>query len=270
MSILISMILFGCSSLFSLLIFVGIVWFFFIKTKKSHQDFDSKADVFLDDISPKVLAWKNEALDDFSSELTFSGVNGLGKLRYQGTIKSLSQTDATGWLAFNMLFNFVKFKLKGTIALRTAKHSYELDVDKDNIPQIRVDGIPFGMMQVRGEKITFFGVDRRSVGSYHRHMPNKGFKIVTYKRYYRREKYFSTAYSPVKLHGKQIAEFNNNLVLEKHKAFLKDSMPSLYRNLAPDLSSEEVDWLMALLALEIYHRITRYLNDEVLDDRHMD
>jgi len=70
----------------------------------------------------------------------------------------------------------------------------------------------------------------------------------------------SSRYGPVELHGRRMAEVNDGLV--RGGGLLTGSAASrpLLRNLSPDLTPEEEDWLLALVALELYYDALRHRN----------
>ena len=58
-----------------------------------------------------------------------------------------------------------------------------------------------------------------------------------------------------------IAELNFNLIPNQAIAQVAQPIPALLRGIAPGLTSQEEDWLLALIALKVYYRIARKVSD---------
>jgi len=247
--------------LLAMLLLFGMGWVFMRFLRRGEKVFQGASQALEKEsgaylAEAELLPWQPDALADFASHLEIAGLQIGPSLHYRGALKSLSQPETPGWLTFDLQLKFGK----GTMEVRTAKGAYRLDIAL-NAAQVRVDGIPLGQIHTRGDEITLLGMDQRPLGHYQHQRPYLGLR-VSVKVYYLRPGYLDPTYSPVEMRGRQIAEFNNNMILSQHLQFLQGPVPPLYRNLDPDLTAEETDWLMALLALEIYYRISRHLSDK--------
>ncbi|TFG67268.1 MAG: hypothetical protein E4H27_09210 [Anaerolineales bacterium] len=208
-----------------------------------------------------LLPWNENALSDFSANLEINGQQVFNKLHYRGRFKSLSQPDESGWLAFDLNLTTGK----GALLAQTAGRNFMLTVNggilQELTAEVRVDGMPLGQICVQGLQIFLLGVDARPLGQYNH--PSKEWRLSAQTSiYYLRPGYFDPTYSPVEIHGRQVAEFNNNLILSQHLKFLQDPVPALYRNLALNLTSEEQDWLVTLAVFESYLRIAHHLSEK--------
>lgn len=175
----------------------------------------------------------------------------MATLHYSGTLKSIVQPESFGWLAFDLQLK----RAKGPMELVTAAGIYELEINLGSA-KVRADGQPLGSLVTRAQKVHLLGIDEQPFGYYKR--PSKAIKFYLGPN----PDFFKPAYGSVVMNGRQVAEFNNNMVLIQHLKFMEDPMPTLYQNLVNDLTSEETDWLLALLAMEIYFRIERHLSDK--------
>ena len=260
-----TLVILGGACVFFVLVLLGmgtlLVWFS-RRTGRVFQEADRElatdTGFYLNEVANQLLPCEPDALEDFASLLEITGRRVGPSLHYRGKLKSLKQMETPGWLAFDLQLKFGK----GFMKMRAVERDYELDVERNNISEVRVDGIPLGQIHARGRnEIILLSVDGRPLGRYQHQRPDMGFRFSA-KVYYLRPGYLEPTYSPVEIRGRQAAEFNNNMILSQHLQFLQGPVQPLYQNLAPDLTSEETDWLMALLALEIYYRIARHLSDK--------
>jgi hypothetical protein len=242
--------------IFAALILSGIVAFVVWFMRRNNRVFQDASDAlkqdsdsYLFDSAAQMQSWQAGALADFSSHLEIFGRRIAWSLHYRGALKSLSQPEAFGWLAFDLQIE----RTKGQIELRTEQSTYLLEI-KGAVLDVRVDGQPLGALQARGSIVTLLGANARPVGGYQR--PSRGWGLSL------GGDYLKPTYAPVRVRKRQVAEFNNNMLLSKHLKLLKGDIPPLYRNLASDLSAEESDWLLALLGFEIYQRISRHLREK--------
>jgi hypothetical protein len=242
--------------IFAVLILSGIVAFvvwFMRRNNRVIQDasdaLKQDSDSYLFDSTAQMQIWQAGALADFSSHLEIFGRRIAWSLHYRGALKSLAQPDAFGWLAFDLQIE----RAKGQIELRTEQSTYLLEI-KGAVLDILVDGQPLGALQARGNKVTLVGPDARPVGGYQR--PSRGWGLSL------GADYLKPTYAPVRVRKRQVAEFNNNMLLSQHLKFLKGDLPPLYRNLTSDINAEDGDWLLALLGYEIYQRISRHLREK--------
>lgn len=191
----------------------------------------ARASDFVSRTVPTLLPWQPGALADLAAH--WEGTRGgfvIGE--HQGVLKSLSNLDGPGLLACYL-------SLKGNqgfLLLCTPEHEVRLDIETDGA-NVAVEGQPLGSIHLR--EGTIFDSGGRPVGRYHR------------------QRGLSPRYGPVELYGRTVAEVNDTLV--RGGEFLLDGgARPLVRNLTPDLTPEEENWLLALVALELYHDAIRH------------
>jgi hypothetical protein len=221
-----------------------------VRGARSNPALQGTTEEYAASIVPRLQSWGAGALADLSSHLEMTGYAALGDVHYRGAFKSMSQPQETGWLAFELHLK----RAKGPVVLFTSTQTIHLDVAW-RAAQVTADGQPLGRFQTQGLEVTVLDLEGMPIGQYQRqrqrfwsddNMWRKGF--------------FDPAYGPVVLRGRPLAEINSNPIRSQHIARLDRPMPPLIQNLAPSLASEEETWLLALIGLEIYYRITRHLN----------
>ena len=139
----------------------------------------------------------------------------------------------------------------------TANRGYRLELNK-NTAKIFANGNAIGSLKA-GQETHFFGVDNRLLGKYQR--PSLAPRLSASRKTFLVPDYFKPSYTPVEIDGREVAFFNKNMILHLHTQFLVEPVPPLYQNLATDLRTEDIDWLMALLGYEIYARVNRHLQE---------
>jgi hypothetical protein len=221
-----------------------------VRGARSNPALQGTAEEHLAAAVPALLPWRTEALADLSSHLEMVGYSALGELHYRGAFKSLSQPQATGWLAFDLHLK----RAKGPVMVSTSAHACRLDVEW-RTAQVTVDGQLLGRIQTQGLEVTLLDLENRPIGHYHRQR-QRFWNDVNVGR----QGFFEPAYGPVMVHDRTLAEINSNPVRSQHLARLDRPLPAMIQNLVPSLTPEEEAWLVALVGLEIYYRITRYLN----------
>ncbi len=196
---------------------------------------------FLRGTVSSLLPWSPQhGLADLSSLCRGQAeMSALGGTTYhaRGTMQSQSQS-AMAWLAYTVNIR----RRQGTVILHTSANELvaEVDTERDRTATVRVDGRPFGTVRMRtGEMADLLG---RPVGRLSRG------KAVTI--------YGMTNYRDVELNGRRVAEINGNLL---HLGQRLGPSPPAFRLHDADLSCEEVWWLLALLALELYFDRNRLL-----------
>lgn len=245
--------------LFALLALAFTAFIFFKIIKRSsnvHQEAETtlstKNDSYFSQATSRLLTWDTNSLEDFTSLVGITGRSYFGNMHSRGSIKSMTQPEETfDWLVFDLQLK----RSKGRMEIHTAERRYELDIHMNNLSQVRVDGIPLGKMTLDGRRLFLLGLGgEKTVGYYDHKKPNRKLAIRL-GRYYTLPDYYKPLYSPVLIHGRQVADFNSRIMFTKHKDFVKDPVVPLYRNIAPDINAEEKDWIIALLGLEIWYRI---------------
>jgi hypothetical protein len=250
-----TLIIFGAfcvGGLLFLLIGGGMVALFFWRLRGMGQVFGSaqealqaETEEYFASVVPQLLHWQAGSLLDLSSHLEMTGISALGSVHYQGTLMSLSQPKEPGWLAYEMRLK----RAKGPLLLRTSSRAWQLDIER-GFADVVVDGTPLGRLRVRGRETTLLDVDGRPIGRYYRQRRGLVITAVVWQK-----GLFDPAYGPVEIHGRSIAEINNNLIRSVHLRRLDQPMPALVRNLTPELGPREEDWLVALIGLEVYYRV---------------
>jgi hypothetical protein len=123
-----------------------------------------------------------------------------------------------------------------------------LNIEANEV-HVAVGRQPLGSIHLRDG--TIFDSEGQPIGRYHRY---RGL------RWQVGSAPTSSRYGPLELHGRTVAEVNDGLV--RSGGLLTGSAASrpLLRNLASDLSPEEENWLLALVALELYYSALRHRN----------
>jgi len=103
---------------------------------------------------------------------------------------------------------------------------------------------------IRLNKGTIFDSGGQPIGHYHRY---RGL------RWQVGSAPVSSRYGPVELYGRTVAEVNDSLVRSGPWAGGAASRP-LVRNLVPDLTPGEANWLLAIVALELCYSALRFRN----------
>ncbi len=253
----------GLMLLAAIAIIAALIWFLKRHTsvwQKAGEALQDDAKTYLAEQSRLLLAWNETALPDFSSNLEINGQQVFNRLHYRGRLKSLLQPGEAGWLAFDL--NLVTGK--GMLLAQTAERQFALAVQgglfQDLAVEARVDGMLLGWLRIHGQQASLYGSDQRPLGRYARPAPQLRLAAPN-TIHYLRPGFFDPAYTPVEIRERQAAEFNTNLVLSQHLEYMPTPLAPLYRNLAPDLTSEDQDWLVTLAVLESYLRIARHLSE---------
>ena len=216
---------------------------------------------------PTLLPWTSNSLVDLSCQ--WQGTRGGFTIGgYQGVVKSLSNPDGPGLLVY-----YLSLKgRRGFLRLRTSepfdpstglragsaplgytrdrqdRREVRLDIEA-NEARVTVEGQPLGSIHLR--EGTIFDSGGQPIGRYQRY---RGL------RWQVGSAPTSSRYGPLELYGRTVAEVNDGLV--RGGGLLTGSAAGrpLLRNLASDLTPEEETWLLALVALELYHSALRHRN----------
>ncbi len=257
---LLSILAFFCfGALFLLCIAILLAVAFFVFARRASAVFGEAGRAlhagtatYFANIVPTLLPWQPHALADLSSHLEMNGIAGPGSLHYRGAIKSLSQPHAD-WLAFDLRLNW---RARGALVLRASNRAVQLEIVSHSADgaRVRVDKIPFGGLRDHAGAIELCDVTQRRIGQYARYnrqptLRPYGVEDVT------------PEYGAVEIGNRAIAGLNYNLIPNQSVAQLDQPIPALLRDLAPELTSQEEDWLLALIALEVYYRVARKVSD---------
>jgi len=123
-----------------------------------------------------------------------------------------------------------------------------LDIEA-NEARVTAEGQPLGSIHLR--EGTIFDSGGQPIGRYHRY---RGL------RWQVGSAPVSSRYGPLELHGRTVAEVNDGLVRGGGLLTGNAASRPLMRNLVPDLTSQEENWLLALVALELYYSALRHRN----------
>lgn len=206
-------------------------------------------DEFLAHAGTSLLPWRRDAFDDLAAHVrcNMRRVNLLGYA--QGVVKSLRRPDADGWLAFHIERSQAT---AAQVTLRTSEKQIVLDIQLEKIlpqtgeAQVTLDGQPFG--RIRLPECTFFDTDDHLAGHYRRRAVSLRVRSKPY-------------YGPVVVGERTIAELTDvwiNLPPQFKGRFylsftpLPEPWPAL-RNVRPDMTPREENWLLAILALELFY-----------------
>jgi hypothetical protein len=237
-------------------VFLG-VFFFFIKaftgvSSKASRELSQPAEKYFAEITPQLLPWTSEALADLSAYLAYSRRGRRGKLHARGVVKSLSQPDSAGRLAFDLQIQRAKgtmLQWEGAMILKSDSRAWRLrflGLTHKETP-VEIDGTPLGTIQDRGKEILLLDPDSQPVGCYRQYQLVGGIGGLT--------KYAQTpCFGPLELHQRHIADLNRNPLLLR-PLIGGEPAPPLVTNLASDLRADEAQWLVALVGWEILYRI---------------
>ena len=147
-------------------VFVWMIRRFTRVSQTVNEALQTETDEYFADIVPNLQPWHQEALADFSSRLEWAGRRIVWSIHYRGAIKSLEQSEETGWLAYEL-----RLKLgKGPLVLRTSARTWQLDIQGSSA-RVTVEGKPLGRLHRQRREVTLFGVDDQPIGQYHRAPP---------------------------------------------------------------------------------------------------
>ncbi len=262
--LLVGILAFFCFGLlFFLLIASIIVAAFIVSTRRLSRTFGEAGRVlgtdtatYFADAVGTLLPWDSSAWSDLSSHLEMSGIAKPGSVHYRGAIKSLSQPQERGWLVYEMR---LKWRADGMLVLRTSAHALQLTLQNNSASSVQVlaDGIPLGSLREQGGDIALFNTMGQPIGKYNRYR-----RKLQWRPYGVED--VEPGYGALAIGDRQLAEMNCNLIPNQYVAQLAQPIPALLRNVAPDVTSQEEDWLLALIGLEVYYRITRKVSDKRL------
>ncbi len=240
--------LLGCMAGFGLLIILGFGLVFLLVVRQTSRPYsaqqmaqaETNATNFLAQAMPQLLSWRPEALADLAAR--WEGTrSGFLPRQYQGTVKSLASPDQPGWLAY-----YLSLKgSQGLLLLRTTESEIRLDMAGTEI-RVTGNGQPLGRMPRDGGAI--FDPSGQPIGQYHRYQGwrwSMGSAPVTKK------------YGPLELHGRTVAEISDALVRGSSPFVADSTRRPLIQNLVSDLQPEEIQWLLALVGLELLHDALR-------------
>lgn len=251
--------------LFGLLIaaFLGVMFLLVMRRtarvfRHANQALQTDTTAYFADSVPKLLPWQSNGFADLSSQFEMTGIAAIG-LHYRGVIRSLSQPNESGWLAYDLRLDW---RSRGALILRTSSRAVQLEFrgSPSDTLQVSADGIPLGSLREQSGEIVLRDVLRQQVGRYSRYR-RKPFRLrlTTVD--------VEPGYGAVEIDGRQVAEINHNLIPNQYVSLLNQPVPALLHDLPPALRSQEEDWLLALIALEVYYRIARKISDARLRNK---
>ena len=204
---------------------------------------EASASDFISRTVPTLRPWQPSALTELSCQ--WQGTRGGFTIgQYQGVVKSLSNPDGPSLLAYHLSLK----GSRGFLRLHTSEREVRLDIEA-NQAHVTVQGRPLGSIHLHEGTILDSG--GQPIGRYHRY---RGL------RWQVSSAPTSSRYGPLELHGRTVAEVNDGLVRSGGLLTGSAATRPLVRNLVPDLTPGEENWLLALVALELYHCGIRYRN----------
>lgn len=204
---------------------------------------EANASEFFSRTVPTLLPWQPGALTDLSCQ--WQGTRGGFTIGgYQGVIRSLSNPEGQSLLAFSLSLK----GSRGFLRLHTSDREVRLDIEADEV-RVAVGGQPLGSIHMR--EGTIFDSGGQPIGRYQRY---RGL------RWQVGSAPTSSRYGPLELYGRTVAEINDGLVRSGGLLTGNAASRPLVRSLAPDLTLEEENWLLALIALELYYSALRHRN----------
>jgi hypothetical protein len=201
---------------------------------------ETAAQVHLDRAAPSLSPWTPNALADLACQWR-GAAGGLSVGQYAGQIGSLAHPEIT-WLAFSLSLK----GSRGVLRLRASDRELRLEIGPRGF-RITVDGQLLGSL--REDDGLIFGSDAQPIGRYHRH---RGM------RWQMGSRSLSSRYGAVELRGRRLAEIND--ALDRSGGLLRSGATQrpLLRLAEPELTTEEENWLLALVAVELYHSALRH------------
>ncbi|MBN2369488.1 MAG: hypothetical protein JXO72_03290 [Vicinamibacteria bacterium] len=193
---------------------------------------EARASAFLSSTVPSLFRWESGALADVADR--WQGARPCwwtGKIdSEQGTVGSVNQIEGPGYLAFAIS----RKGIHGFVRLCTSECEMRLEI-LGRSANVLSRGRPLGVMHGGGlAKMTLMDPSRRVIGSYDR----RAFSLI------RRE------YGEVVVRGRALGELKP--IVMSGRGVNGPPRPIL-RNIAPDLTPDEEDWLLAGIASEILH-----------------
>jgi hypothetical protein len=210
-------------------------------TAEESAQAEAAAKAHLDQTAPSLSPWNPTALADLACQWE-GRVGGLSIGQYEGRMMSLSQPDLVTWLSFSLSLK----GSRGFLRLRTSVRELCLEIGRGGF-RLTVDGQLLGSLRERDSVI--FDSSAQPVGRYQRY---RG------ARWQMGSHSLSSRYGPVEFRGRRIAELND--ALDRSGGLFRSGAAQrpLVRLLEPSLTGEEENWLLALVALELYYSAQRY------------
>jgi hypothetical protein len=183
--------------------------------------------------------WNSGALSDLACRWE-GAKTGLTRGQHQGRVMSVRQPSAA-WLAFYLTIK----SAEGFVRLRASDREVRLEVVGANW-RVTVDQSPFGSL--RENEGSLFEARGQAIGHYQRY---RGARMWMGSRS------LSARYGAVELHGRTIAEVNDALNWGGGLFNAGDARRQLVRVKIESLTTEEENWLLALVAVELYYNALR-------------
>lgn len=214
-------------------------------TPEETAQIDAAAEAYFAQTIPNLLPWSTPTLAGLSCCWQGERHVSFTTRRHEGWIPSLSHPEGRGPVAFHL----VQKGLYRVVHLRTSIHQVRLELEGD---EGRVTGRYGTLGKVRLADGTLLDEAGRPLGQYH-HQPGRLRLTVGSAP-------LSSRYGPVELNGRTVAELNDGLVWRKGSWGIftgEATHRPLIRRLAPDLTDEETDWLLALVGVELIYNARR-------------
>jgi len=200
---------------------------------------ETAADAHFAATAPALLSWNSGALSDLACRWEGSQ-RGLTRGEYLGCVMSVRQPNAA-WLTFYLS----KKGTEGFVHLRASDRAIRLDFAGANM-RVAVDRAPLGTLREKDGSI----LDARgqTVGRYYRY---RGLRLWMGSRS------VTPRYGAVELYGRALAEVNDALNWGKTLFDTGDARRQLIRAKIESLTTEEENWLLALVGVELYYNAIR-------------
>jgi hypothetical protein len=208
--------------------------------RKSQPILELNPEDFFDKIIPKLLKWNTNAFNDLSSLMDCQRGTDFTQTRVYGTLKSLHDPDAKGWIAFDLSMAWGK---DARLRLRTSEHDLEFSINIHHLLDIQAEfsdhQLLVGRLQKKSKLTTIFDKDGREIG--------------TYQFPFRSIFFWKTAYGDITLRGQNIGRLNHNLlpVFGNWWEVRPSSLGPAFQLKSFTISDDDQIWLLALCGLEI-------------------
>ncbi|RMF32245.1 MAG: hypothetical protein D6759_08765 [Chloroflexi bacterium] len=186
----------------------------------------------VDALMSKVRPWRREALADLQATRQVRWMSFGRRARVRGLIAASRSDAERTWAAFALRGRRVygrPISFEGRAHVRTTAQSFDFEAQPTDLISIQVDHEPLGSIHPDG---TLLDPSGQPIGQFPPHPANDQ---ATY---------------PVTLHGRVVARLRN-LYHGGLFSFRRQPRPPAVEIIAPDLTLEERDWLLALALWQV-------------------
>ncbi len=213
--------------------------------KKSRPIFELNSEDFFADAVPQLLMWNANAFNDFSPLIDCKAAATFKRTRAMGTVKSLRDPEAMGWMAFDVSAALGK---GASLRLKTSEHDVELAVGGGFLnfrAQVSAHQQPIGRLRAGIRRITILDRNGREIGACQ--FPRR--VVIGWK----------PIYGDIYLHGQNIGRLNKNIwpLFASRWRPRPSPLPPVFQLERVAVSDDDQVWLLALVGLLIYRSILR-------------